>query len=256
MTELFTSGEPWFAAAAILLVGILVAVAVGSVVRWLARRLLRDEQRAGSAAIASFWSVIAVFGFAAVVRLLGGAGARDGLARTGEEVFATLPDVFLAVLVVVVGLLLAGAVRRVVRRGLERVRPEFADPVSTLAYWLIVVLAALLAANQIGVETRLAESVVVLVVAGVVLAAAAAFGLGTRDLVAAVVAGRHVAQVVGPGDEVEVAGHRGKVVELGHASVRIATGEAEVEVPNRMFLETAVVVLGRADTETRTLPRP
>lgn len=257
MTELFESGEPWFAAAGILLLGIIVAVVVGTVVRWLGRRLLHDEQRAGSAAIAAFWGVIAVFGFVAVVRLFGGSGAGEGLARTSEQVYQVLPGVFLAVLVGVFGLLLAAAARLVLARALERVRPRLAEPVATLAYWLLVVLTALLAARQVGIETRLLEALVLLLVGGVVLAGALAAGLGGRDLVAALAAGRHVARIVGVGDEVEVDGLRGRVVALGHASVRIATADAEVEVPNRAFLDATVAIHARADTssETQTLPR-
>jgi hypothetical protein len=250
---------PLLAAVGFALLGVAAAVVVNLLVRTLGHRLLRDRQRADRLAAFSGWIVLAVFLVVAVGRLADPDITEPGLRAAAARTLGLLPDVLIAVLLVAVGIVLATALRGVLRRLLEPVRPAAADVVPALAYWAVVGLALLLAADQIGVQTRLVVWLLLVLVGGLVLAFALAFGLGARDLLAAVVAGRHVAQVVAVGDEVEVDGRRGIVIALGHASVRLALsgtsgiglarGESEAveaEVPNRAFLEGTLLVHRRA----------
>lgn len=248
MRQLFSSGEPWFAAAGTLLAGVVVALAAGLLVRFVARRVLVDEDRAGHASIVAFWGVVAVFGLVAVVRLFGGEFAATGLSVAADRLFASLPDVVLAVLLLAVGFVLATGLRGLVQRGLDELQPGAAPAIGAAVYWTILVVAGLLAANQLGVRTQLADQVVALLVAGVVLAVALAFGLGSRDLLGAVMAGRHVARILAVGDEIETGSHRGAVVRLGPASVRLRDPDTgvEAEVPNSVLLSEVVVIHRRA----------
>jgi hypothetical protein len=243
-----TAAGPGRAAAARPPPGAPAAAAGGAPASALTRRIVGDRERAGRLAAGSVWAVLAIFAIAALSRLLGPEVARPGLATAATRLFARFPDVLIALLLVVLGLILATGVRLVARRLLAPVQPGAADLVASVAYWTVVGVAVLLAAEQVGIRTGLVQSLALILLGGVVLAAALALGLGARDLVSAVVAGRHAAQVVGVGDEVEVAGRRGVVRALGHASVRLAVGDSDVEVPNRAFLEDAVVVHRRAPT--------
>ncbi|HWB71437.1 MAG TPA: hypothetical protein VG452_04400 [Egibacteraceae bacterium] len=242
MAELFRSGEPWLAAAGIFLLGAVVAAAVGALVQVVTRRLLRDQARAVRYATLSAWAVLTIAAAVALARLLDPGATEAGLALAGARLFRALPDLLLALLLVVLGVAVATALRGLLRGVLTRVSPAAADVVAPLGYWTVVGLAVLLAADQVGVETDLVQWLVLLLVGGAVLSSALALGLGAQDLVAEVVAGRHVAQIVAVGDEVEVGGLRGRVLALGHASVRLAVGDREAEVPNGAFLEGVVVV--------------
>ena len=233
-----------FAALALLAMAAVVAVLVGLLVAFVARRTLGDEQRRRQLVQGAVGVVLAVFAVALLTRLTGAPATR---------VLVAVPGVVAAVLLVVLGLTLAPVARSLTHRGLARLRPGVADVAAPLVYWLVLGLALLLAADQLGVETRLVQQLLVLVVGGLALAMALALGLGSRELVAAVVAGRHVAQIVAVGDRVGVDGHEGIVEALGHASVRLSIEGGEVEVPNRCFLDGAVVVLERAP---RPQPQP
>ncbi len=217
--------------------GTVSAVVVAVVVGFFARRFA-EPARAKQLSRGAVGVVLAMFAIALLSRLTG--------TELSARVLVALPAVLSAVLLVVVGLVLAPVARTLAARGLDRFRPGVADVVAPLVSWLVLGLALLLAAEQLGIETGLLRQLVLLLVGGVVLAAAVAVGLGTRELVAAVVAGRHVAQIVAVGDRIQVAGLEGTVVALGHASVRLDTGDGETEMPNAAFLAGAVVVLKRA----------
>lgn len=246
MSELLTSPSVWIAAAITFVAGVLIAALVAAFVNFAARRLLGDQKLAGKVAGVVFWIIVVVGLIVAIGRVATPSATSSGLAAAATRLLTGLPDLLIGLLVVVLGWLLAIAVRGILRRVVERFEPAAADILAPLAYWSILVLTALLAADQVGIEIGLLRELLLLVLGGLVLAAALAIGFGSRDLIAAVVAGRHVEGIVRPGDEVEIAGHRGKVVGLGHASVRLSTETGEVEIPNPHFLAAPLLVWSRA----------
>lgn len=242
MTELLNSSTPWIEAAGTFVVGVLIAAVVAAAVNVVMRRLLEDEKQAGRVAGAIFW-IVATIGLVVAVGRLAEPGATEtGLAAAAARLLTALPDLLIALVVVVLGWAVAVAVRALLTQVLQRVRPGAAEVLAAVAYWSIVTLAVLIAADQVGIQIGLLRSLLLLVVGGIVLAAALALGLGTRDLVSEVVAGRHVERIVSAGDEIEVAGHRGTVTALGHASVRLATDHGQVELPNGLLLDEPVLI--------------
>lgn len=246
MTELLESSTPWIEAGGILLVGLIVAAVVAALVNLTMRRLLRDQALAGRVAGWVFWLLTVVGFIVAVGRLAEPDATETGLAAAASRLLSSLPDLVIAILLVVLGWAVATAVRGVLRQVLSRFRPPAPDLLAHGAFWAILVLAVLVAADQVGIEVGLLRQLLLLVLGGLVAAAALSLGLGTRQLVGEIVAGRHVGQVVAIGDRVRVAGHEGVVAALGHASVRLSTADGEVEVPNGAFLSGPVVVVSRA----------
>jgi hypothetical protein len=241
--RLLESGEPWFAAAQTLLVGVAVALAVGVALRLLARRMLRDEDRAQRTSLIAFWGVVAIFGVIAIVRLVGGPNAEAGLTAAGTRLFTTLPDLVVALVILVAGTVLAAAAKGAVTRALASGRPRYAEPLSAAASAGIIAVAVLLAARQIGVQTALADGIVLALFAGLLLAGALAAGLGGRGVAEAWAAGRHTKDILTVGDVVELDGRRGRVLRLGPTSVRLGLpGGAFAEVPNTALLQSTVVV--------------
>jgi small-conductance mechanosensitive channel len=240
---LLESGDPWFAAAYALLVGVAVALAVGVAVLLFARRLLRDENRAQRTSMVAFWGVVAIFGLIAVVRLLGGTTAEAGLTVAGNRLFQTLPDLVIALVIVIVGSVLASAARAAIIRSMAPHRPRAAEWLAVASRISILVLAVLLGARQIGVRTALLEGLVLVLAAMGLLAAALAVGLGGRGIAAAYAAGRHAGAVLTVGDVIELDGRRGRVIRLGPTSVRLHLADgATAEVPNTLLLGQTVVV--------------
>lgn len=247
MRDLITSNEPWLEAAAIVVVGVVVAAVVAAVINTLARRVTAQAEHGPRLATITFWTVSAIAAVIAIGRLAGPETTELGLRAATTRLLAGIPNLLVALILLVLGWLLAVVTRSVLQRVLQRFQPAAADILAPLAFWSILVLTVLTAADQVGLEVRLLEYLLLLVVGGVVFGSALAFGLGARDLVAGVVAGRHVGRVVRVGDEIEVGGHHGRVALLGHASVRLDTTSGDlVEVPNALLLAGPVRITHRA----------
>jgi len=98
-----------------------------------------------------------------------------------KQVALYVPNVVIAVLIVLIGLAVATAVRRVVRFAAEAGHLASPDLLSGLARWAILLFTFLAALNQL----RIAEQLVQILFMGFVLmfalAGGIAFGLGGRD---------------------------------------------------------------------------
>jgi small-conductance mechanosensitive channel len=151
-----------------------------------------------------------------------------------EEVVSFLPRLFVAVLVVLAGLIVGDKVELVVSERLRSVKLPEVTVVSTLLKVSILYVAVLIALSQLGVATG----------ALLILLAAYAFGvfflggLAFKDLLSSAAAGIYLL-LSGPyaiGDTVEIDGHRGIVQEIDVFVTRVESDGEEHIVPNRKVL--------------------
>ena len=105
----------------------------------------------------------------------------------------------------------------------------------------IIVIAALLAADQLGLQTYVIVLLAVIVLATLGLVTALALGQGLVLLSGNIAAGRYVQDGTTVGDVISVKGVEGTVEELGYASVTVRSEDGYLyRIPNRTLLENVV----------------
>jgi hypothetical protein len=129
-----------------------------------------------------FWAVIIIFALtiADVLEL-------TAMTDVIREILNYLPNVLAAVIVLTVTVAGARLVRDLVRASLVRMQVDFAHNVSSVAFYVLVVFGGLMAIDQLGFDTTILSANVTVLVAGVTLALALAFGLGGRDAAKSIV---------------------------------------------------------------------
>lgn len=161
------------------------------------------------------------------------------LSRTLNEAILFLPKLFVALVIVLVGVVVADFVRRRADRAIEQMGVEF--PFGRVAQAVVLVVALLTALAQLGVSTSIvtALAALVLVVSG--LAVALAFGLGGRDLARQLSAGRYVNASYRLGDRITVVDVSGEIAAFEGAAVVLRDDNGRlVRVPNALLIETVV----------------
>ena len=228
-------------AAAVLAVGVVLAVVARVVVARLLARLLpgdpdRSRRQVQGAARGAMWFLIVVAVIVATSLL-----APHLLADIPAQVLRFLPRLGVALVILWVGAVVANLVRQVVEASLTSIQVAQASVIGRIAYWVILGLAILMAADQLGVETGVLQTALfmLLLIAGV--AVAIAVGLGGRALAGNVIAGRYVDDRFTVGERIEVEDWKGTIVEVGLASVTISDGQGElVELPHGYLLTRPV----------------
>lgn len=129
-----------------------------------------------------FWAVIIIFALT-IADVLELTAMRDVI----REILSYLPNVLAAVIVLTVTVAGARLVQDVVRASLVRMRVDFANSVSSVAFYVLVVFGTLMALDQLGFDTTVLSANITIIVSGIVLALALAFGLGGRETAARVI---------------------------------------------------------------------
>ena len=247
--QLFAQNNLVFAIV-ILLIGVLVSYLVGDA----SRRVLtavgivdavegtafeRTASRLGTSTVTllSQLATLFVLGIALLVALNVARLLNARLFWTELTVF--LPQVFVAALTVILGLIVADNAEVAINERLRGVKLPEVNLVALFAKYSVLYVAGLIALSQLGVATN----------ALVVLLAAYAFavvflgGLAGKDLLASGAAGVYLLlnQPYGIGDEIEVDGHRGIVQEVDVVATRIENDTEEFLIPNHRVLQSGIV---------------
>jgi small-conductance mechanosensitive channel len=228
-------------AAAVLAVGLALAfVARAVVVRLLARALPgrdgRPSPQARSAGRGVLWFLVLASVVVAASLL-----APDLLADVPAQVLRFLPRLGVALVILWVGAVAAGLLGQVAEASLRGVGVPRARLLGRVVYWVVLGLAVLMAADQLGVETGVLQAALFLLLLTAGVTVAIAVGLGGRALAGNVIAGRYVDDRFAVGERIEVDDWKGTIVEVGLASVTISDAQGElVEIPHGYLLTRPV----------------
>ena len=126
-----------------------------------------------------YWLVI-IMVLVMVVNALGLPKASDVLA----SLFAYVPSVIAAIFIIVVAMFLASFVSGIVRIAAGNANLPKPELLAGISRWAIIIFAATIALTQLGIAPLLVTATFNIILGGIVLALALAFGLGGKDAAA------------------------------------------------------------------------
>lgn len=240
-------------AIALLVIGLLLAVLLGRLVRGALVRLGLDRfaERLGAtetlstagmgsspsalagAAVRVSVSVIAIFG---ALSLLGLEFLSDSL----NEGILYIPRLLSALFLVLVGIVLAAIARAWVERAAAQM--DFPIALGPVLQVTIIVLAVLCAAVQLGIAVGTVTDLLKLALAAVALTAALAFGNGGRELGRALSSARYARADFSVGQTIRVGDMRGTITEIGAIATTLRAESEQIRIPNHVLVEQVVVV--------------
>lgn len=125
------------------------------------------------------WLIILVFSMAAV-NILGLTTVSNVL----NSLLSYIPRIISAVLVLTIGVLLGGLIEKLIKGAVSQVHVRISRMLAKIASYLVVIVSALAAVNELGIAQSLINTLFVGVVATLALGIGLAIGLGAKELVA------------------------------------------------------------------------
>ena len=182
------------AAIVIFVVGLIVAIAIGKLIRLIVKNLQIDTLLEKIGVTAFFQKGEIQFSFSAlmgwlvkwflIVVFLIAAAESLGLSQITEflnAVVAYFPNVIVAVVILMIGIVLGSFVQNWFRKFLEANKVKTAHFLAGIAKWVIVIFSVLAALSQLKIATSLINTLFTGFVAMVTIAGGLAFGLGGKD---------------------------------------------------------------------------
>ena len=123
--------------------------------------------------------------------------------------FAYLPNLVSAVIIILLGSVVAQLAGQMIARAARESGIDFAASLGSLASALILFVLGIMAVGQLQIDTEIIRLVIACVLAGIALAFGLSFGLGTREITRNLIAGFYARKIFKIGEELEIKGERG-----------------------------------------------
>ncbi len=98
-----------------------------------------------------------------------------------RQIILYIPNVFVAVAILIIGLFLANFVSEILLTYLKNVGVQKSEVMSQISYYAVIIFAILIALDQLNIGTDIINSAFKYIIGGACLALALAFGLGGRE---------------------------------------------------------------------------
>lgn len=154
-----------------------------------------------------------------------------------RDLILFFPRLFVSLLILLGGLLIASFLKGMVQSKLEDIEFEYAGLVSGFLYGLLSIMIFTMVLSQLGIETDLVNSSVKIFLGALALAIAIALGFGLRPVAKNIVSGVYARDLFPPGSIVEIEDSEATIVEIGAVATRLERGENRFfVVPNSQLL--------------------
>ena len=151
-----------------------------------------------------------------------------------------LPSLIASIVILVGGLAISRAIASSAAGSAHKAGLEYSPAVGHVIRYFLSLIVIILTLAQLGVQTGILTVIFSVLMISAGLALALALGLGSRAVVANLLAGAFVRDHFPEGREIEVQGMKGKVVGVGSVGTEIERDGHQVTIPNLILMENVV----------------
>ncbi len=158
-----------------------------------------------------------------------------------NSIFAFIPKLITAFLIMVVGVFVADVLQNAVFNALDEKGLDYANILSKILLGLVIVVFLTVALSQIGIETELLKDTVKILLIGVSIAIALALGLGLKSHANNIVAAVYVRDIYRQGSSIEIDGDLLTIKGTGPVTTKLQKENGEfVVIPNSELVSTKI----------------
>ena len=184
-----------------------------------------------------FWLIFLLFGISAA-ETMGLSAVSNALTTFAYY----LPRIGVAVLIIVLGMLAAGYLKDLIALACSSAGISQGAIVSQTFYVAGILVVFVTGINELGIDTTLLNSTIMIAFGGLIAGAALSFGLGARSAVSNLIAAHYLQPVFRVGQTIRVADVQGQIVALTPVAIVIDTPQGRVVVPASQFQESKATI--------------
>ena len=189
---------------------------------------------------ALYYFILIIFGMAAVEAM-----GLQIISDLLKDLIAYIPNGVTALLVLVIGIIIGDAVKKVVASTCKALGISSANMIANVVFYFILLNIVLIALAQAQLQTEFVENNLTVMLAGVAGAFAIGYGLAARGVMSNLLASFYNRGKIKVGDEVTIDGMRGEVVTLTNVELVLRAEESEYIIPFHKIAETGVEIHSR-----------
>jgi len=156
--------------------------------------------------------------------------------NTIGSLIAYIPSIIAGILVIIVTVAAANLVRDIVKSSLDQVEATYSKALSSVSYALILLFGSVIAINQVGIDITIITANITVIVVGVALTVALSLGLGSKDIVANILAGHYLKKEFSKGDKISLGNVSGTVEKITDTNIILKTDKGTIVVANNKVM--------------------
>ena len=159
-----------------------------------------------------------------------------------------LPNILAAVIIVFLGIVGGTLLRDIIASASTTAGLLYGNVLGRIAQSTILLIAILIAVNQVGIDISIVSRVIEIVLAAILFSAALAFGLGARTSVSNILASYYLQSRYRQGQFIKIGDVEGEIIQITPTAVIIETTEGQVSVPAGIFSKSTSTMLNKQGT--------
>lgn len=166
----------------------------------------------------------------------------DLLSEQIGSLISYIPNLLTALVILAVGFYLADSVKQLVSNAAQ----SFGIPawrfIGGVVFVLIMLVVSVTALDQARIDTSMVRQNATIILGGIMLAFAVAYGFAARNVLASMLAAYYSRGSYQVGQTVELDGHVGRIVRMDKVSFSIDTGEKYVVFPMERLIKDTIII--------------
>lgn len=142
-----------------------------------------------------------------------------------------IPKLVVALIVLVIGILIADALRKMVNSGLKSLGVPSAGIISSIVFYFLFINIVISALSQAEINTEFLSQNISIVIAGIIAAFAIGYGLASKDVMANMIASFYTGKQFQIGDKITIEDVTGVISNIDKSSITIKTETGKVVFP-------------------------
>ncbi len=184
-----------------------------------------------------YWTLLLIFILSATETL-----GLDILTQQVGKVIDFIPRLLTAMIIMGIGFYIADAIKRMVGNAAQSFGIPSWKVLSHGIFYLLLIAISITALEQAGIMTDVIKWNVYIVLTGILVAFALAYGYAARNVLSSILASYYNKSSFAPGQMIELDGYTGTIVKMGAVSFTLDTGSEYVVFPQSRLLNEKVII--------------
>lgn len=153
-----------------------------------------------------------------------------------------IPKLLSAVIMMLVGILLADGLRKFVANLCLSFNIAAGKLISSAVFFMILIIIVIAALGQAGINTSLLESSFNLLIGGIMFAFAIGYGLASKEMLHNILASFYTKNKFKEGQVIEIEGVKGEIILMDNTNITLKTGDTKTIFPLQALQTKKVIV--------------
>ncbi|MEZ4776441.1 MAG: hypothetical protein R3D00_24915 [Bacteroidia bacterium] len=184
-----------------------------------------------------YWMILLIFILSATETL-----GLDILTQQISGLIDYIPQLVTALIILAIGFYISDAVKTVVGNTCKSLGIPAWKFISSGLFYLLLLIVSVTALSQAGIDTSVITSNFSIILGGIILAFAIAYGFAARNVLSSILTSFYTKNNFEVGQIIELEGYKGTIVKLDNVSFTIDIGDRLVVFPlNRLMSDTIII---------------